>query len=147
MAHTTYSPEERRARLEGAKSQLTEAVEAIATSEQWQAFLSFAAKLQSYSAGNRFWLYQQAMLRGWDDLGHVAGFRTWLSLGRHVRRGEHGLKVLAPCRYKVADAETGEERWAVRGFMVETVFAARQTDGEGEMPRAGPSAAARRCQS
>jgi hypothetical protein len=130
----SYSPEERRARLEAARAELTTAVEAVATGEQWRAFLSFAAKLPHYSAGNRFWLFQQAMMRGWDDLGHVAGFRTWLSLGRYVRKGEHGLKVLGPCRYKVIDAETGEETWAVRGFCVETVFAARQTDGDGELP-------------
>jgi antirestriction protein ArdC len=74
------------------------------------------------------------MGRGWDDLGHVAGFRTWLALGRYVRKGEHGLKVLAPCRYKVTDAETNEESWTLRGFTVDYVFAARQTDGEGEVP-------------
>jgi antirestriction protein ArdC len=134
VTKTTYSPEERAARLEAAKAELTTAVEAVATSEQWQAFLAFAGKLHSYSANNRFWLFQQAMTRGWDDLGYVAGFRTWLSLGRYVRKGERGLKVLAPCRYKVTDKETGEESWALRGFTVETVFVARQTDGEGEIP-------------
>jgi len=134
MSHFTYSPEERKARLEDAKAQLTAAVEAITTSEQWQAFLAFAGKLYQYSAGNRFWLFQQAQERGWDDLGHVAGFRTWLSLGRHVRKGEHGLKVLAPCRYKVEDKDTGEETWSLRGFKVETIFEARQTEGDGQIP-------------
>jgi antirestriction protein ArdC len=134
MHHPTYSGDERRARLETAKTELSAAVEAIATSDQWKAFLSFAGKLHNYSAGNRFWLFQQAMLRGWEDLGHVAGFRTWLGLGRYVRKGEHGLRVLAPCRYKVQDAETGEEVWALRGFTVEHVFAACQTDGEGAIP-------------
>ena len=79
------------------------------------------------------WLFQQAMVRGWDDLGHVAGFRTWLSLGRHVRKGETGLAVLAPVRVKVT-AEDGLESWIVRGFKLEHVFAACQTDGEGEIP-------------
>jgi antirestriction protein ArdC len=74
------------------------------------------------------------MVRGWDDLGHVAGFRTWLALGRFVRRGEHGLKVLAPCKVKVLDERTGEETWRLRCFTVETVFAASQTDGDGEIP-------------
>jgi len=74
------------------------------------------------------------MARRWDDLGHVAGFRTWLSCGRYVRRGEHGFRVLAPCRYKVTDAGTGDESWALRGFTVDTVFAGRQTDGECDIP-------------
>ena len=96
MVKASYSPAERKARLESAQAELAAAVGAIATSEEWRAFLEFARRLHSYSAQNRMWLFQQAMVRGWDDLGHVAGFRTWLALGRFVRRGEHGLKVLAP---------------------------------------------------
>jgi len=133
MARITYSADERKARLESAHAELTAAVQAISTSDDWQAFLDFARKLHSYSAQNRMWLFQQAMMRGWDDLGHVAGFRTWLTLGRYVRKGEHGLSVLAPVRVKVK-AEDGSENWAVRGFKVEHVFAARQTDGEGKVP-------------
>jgi hypothetical protein len=133
MTRITYSPQERKARLESAHAELTAAVEAIATSDDWRAFLEFARKLHSYSAQNRMWLFQQAILRGWDDLGHVAGFRTWLVLGRYVRKGEHGFSVLAPVRVKVT-AEDGSEGWVVRGFKVEHVFAARQTDGEGEIP-------------
>ena len=132
MARVIYSPEERKARMDVAHAEMVAAVESISSSDDWRAFLDFAAKLHSYSAGNRIWLFQQAMQRGWDDLGHVAGFRTWLSLGRHVRKGEHGLRVLAPCRVKVT--KDGEERWVVRGFKVETVFAACQTDGDGEIP-------------
>ena len=30
------------------------------------------------------------------DATHVAGFRTWTSLGRFVRRGEKGIFILAP---------------------------------------------------
>jgi antirestriction protein ArdC len=120
--------------MEAAHAELTAAVEAITTGEQWAAFLDFARKLHAYSAGNRMWLFEQAMMRGWDDLGYVAGYRTWLELGRHVRKGEHGLRVLAPCRVKVRDEATGEERWAVRGFTVATVFAACQTDGDGPIP-------------
>lgn len=49
MNKTTYSPEERKARLESAHAELTKAVEAIATSDDWQAFLDFARKLHNYS--------------------------------------------------------------------------------------------------
>ena len=133
MAKVTLTPEERRARMDAAHAELVEAIEAIASGEDWRAFLDFARKLHSYSAQNRMWLWQQSMLRGWDGLGHVAGFRTWLSLGRHVRKGEHGLSVLAPVRVKVTN-EDGSESWIVRGFKVEHVFAACQTDGDGDIP-------------
>jgi antirestriction protein ArdC len=119
--------------MDAAHAELTAAVEAISSSDDWRAFLDFARKLHSYSAQNRMWLFQQAMMRGWDDLGHVAGFRTWLALGRHVRKGEHGLSVLAPVRVKVT-AEDASETWTVRGFKVEHVFEARQTDGDGDIP-------------
>lgn len=127
-----YSPDERKARMDAAHAEMVAAVEAIATGDDWRAFLEFARKLHTYSAGNRIWLFQQAMLRGWDELGYVAGFRTWLSLGRHVRKGERGLAVLAPVRAKVTDDDG--ERYIVRGFKIEHVFAACQTDGDGEIP-------------
>jgi len=47
-----YSPEERKARLESAHAELTSAVQAIATSNDWRAFLEFARKLHTYSAQN-----------------------------------------------------------------------------------------------
>jgi len=84
----------------------------------------------------------------------VAGFRTWQSLGRQVRKGERGIAILAPCTYrpKAADrAETagpaapaGQELATVsgggvapqgvggkqvRGFRVVHVFALHQTEG------------------
>jgi antirestriction protein ArdC len=130
----TYSPEERKARLETAHDEMTEAIKALGSGQEWQAFLAFASKLHKYSAQNRMWLYAQAISRGWDELGHVAGYRTWLSLGRNVRKGEKALKVLAPCRYKKTDEATGESTWVMRGFTVESVFAASQTEGEGEIP-------------
>ena len=133
MTRITYSPDERKARMDVAHAQMVAAVEATSSSDDWRAFLDFAAKLHTYSAQNRMWLFQQAMMRGWDDLGHVAGFRTWLSLGRPLRKGETGLAVLAPVRVKVT-TDDGSESWAVRGFKIEHVFAACQTDGDGDIP-------------
>jgi antirestriction protein ArdC len=133
VTRITYSRDERKARLDAAHAQIVAAIEAILSSEDWRAFLDFARKLHSYSAQNRMWLFQQAMVRGWDDLGHVAGFSTWVSLGRHVRKGETGLAVLAPVRTKIT-AEDGLEAWIVRGFKIEHVFAACQTDGDGDIP-------------
>lgn len=133
MTKQTYTPQERKARLEAAHEELTAAVEAISSSSDWVAFLEFARKLHNYSAQNRMWLWAQALRRGWDDIGHVAGFTAWKSLGRNVIKGEKSLSVLAPVRIKITD-EDGAEHYALRGFKVEHVFAARQTEGEGEIP-------------
>ena len=124
---------DRQVKLDEATERLTHAVEAITTGDDWQRYLAFAAQLHTYSARNVFLLLDQAEARGWETLGHVAGYRAWQAMGRNVRKGETSLKVLAPCRYKVRD-DDGSERWIVRGFTIASVFAARQTDGEGSIP-------------
>ncbi len=38
----------------------------------------------------------------------VAGFRSWQSLGRQVRKGERGIAILAPCTYRPKAAKRAE---------------------------------------
>jgi hypothetical protein len=49
------------------------------------------AKFRNYSFGNIMLIARQK-----PDATHVAGYRTWTSLGRFVRRGEKGIFILAP---------------------------------------------------
>jgi len=44
------------------------------------------------------------------DATNVAGFRTWNSLGRVVRRGEKGIFILAPMVGKVRKNNASEEQ-------------------------------------
>jgi len=62
----------------------------------------------------------------------VAGFNTWLKLGRHVRRGERGIAILAPCIYRAEQEaeDQAEVRRVLRGFRVAHVFDLEQTEGE-----------------
>jgi hypothetical protein len=62
----------------------------------------------SYSVGNCMLLAAQAHERE-IALTHVAGFRTWLKLGRSVRKGETALRILAPITVKERGKLTGEE--------------------------------------
>nr|MBA2453182.1 ImmA/IrrE family metallo-endopeptidase [Chloroflexia bacterium] len=50
-------------------------------------------------------------------------------LGRQVRKGEHGIRILVPHR-RVIELDEGEETTIVRGFGVGTMFDVSQTDGE-----------------
>jgi len=82
----------------------------------------------------------------------VAGFRSWQSLGRQVRRGERGIAILAPCTYRPKAAERAEPATTcsggaapdaggsqqVRGFRVVHVFALYQTEGA-PLPDVAPS--------
>ncbi len=67
----------------------------------------------------------------------VAGFRAWLRFGRHVRKGEKGIVILAPILSKHR-AEKGDEPQdearavssRLAGFRSAYVFDIAQTDGQ-----------------
>lgn len=140
--------EERAAKVEALAGQLTAAVETITTDEAWLSMLRTAARFHSYSMNNVILLWAQAEERGME-LTHVAGFSRWHSLGRHVRKGERGLKVFAPRRYRLSAEEAaklgpegydgqGRPRMVIRGFKIEHVFDISQTDGEALPEEPGP---------
>jgi antirestriction protein ArdC len=105
--------------------QLERSVAELVTGEDWQAMLDTAAKFHRYSANNVL-----LILRQMPEASMVAGFNAWRALGRHVRKGEHAIWVLAPCKYRVKDDETGESHTVLRGFTTASVFDISQTDGE-----------------
>lgn len=134
--------QERRAQLEALHEQLTDQVDALVNSDDWRAMLAAAARFHRYSFRNVLLILSQR-----PDATQVAGYRTWQSLGRQVRRGEHGIAVLAPVTYRTAvepgelqegtEPETGTRQ--LRGFKIERVFDISQTDGE-DLPEVAPVA-------
>lgn len=59
----------------------------------------------------------------------VAGFQTWRTMGRFVRKGEKGIAILAPIVGRRRDAGDDDAK-AVLGFRAAYVFDLAQTDGE-----------------
>src|SRR5229473_6579884 len=103
-----------------ARERLAEAVERMADSETFAAWLRARATFHDYSFGNICLIVSQR-----PDATQVAGYKAWQKLGRQVRKGEHGIRILAPCRVKVAETDgTGGERDAYRvvGFRAVAVF-------------------------
>jgi antirestriction protein ArdC len=88
----------------------------------------FWSMFHRYSFSNIMLIWAQK-----PDATLVAGFKTWNKAGRKVKKGEKGIKILAPRTYKktVVDVETGEETEEIRlaGFTVVTVFDVAQTEG------------------
>jgi antirestriction protein ArdC len=107
-----------------ARERLEEAVERMADSETFTAWLRARATFHDYSFGNVCLIVSQR-----HDATQVAGYRAWQHLGRQVRRGEHGIRILAPCRVKATD-ERGDDGYRVVGFRCVSVFDISQTDGE-----------------
>ncbi len=90
-------------KLAALHEQISEGVAVLVESQGWRAMLDTAAKFHGYSLGNLLLIGAQS-----PQATRVAGFRTWQSLGRQVRKGERGIAILAPCTYRPKAAERPE---------------------------------------
>lgn len=115
-------------RLKAAHDRLQEAVAEIASGDDWKRMLQVVSKFHRYSFNNHLMIFMQR-----PDATVVAGFNHWKSLGRFVKKGEKGIAIFAPCKYKtLVEDQSGEESslFQVRGFRVVYVFDISQTEGE-----------------
>ena len=111
-----------------ARERLAQAVEQLADSETFAAWLRARAAFHDYSFGNVCLIMSQR-----PDATQVAGYRAWQKIGRQVARGEKGIRILAPCRVKRDEVlPSGETRDAFRvvGFRCVSVFDISQTEGD-----------------
>ncbi|MGH2752360.1 MAG: ArdC family protein, partial [Actinomycetota bacterium] len=90
----------------------------------WRAMLEVSARFHNYSSGNnQLLIYLQC-----PEATRVAGYRAWQRLGRQVRKGSRGIRILAPCRRRVSRVTSeGEQDEAelievLTGFRVVHVF-------------------------
>lgn len=115
----------RKDRTKALLADLEAGIDRLVTSDEWHRYLATAAKFHHYSFGNILLILAQR-----QDATQVAGFHKWIDLGRHVRKGEHGIWILAPITRKVEDDETGETSYRLVGYKSVPVFDISQTDGE-----------------
>ena len=126
-------------KLEDIKNKTKDAVDYLVQSlESGQSavltqYLGAMARFHAYSFGNVMLIARQK-----PDATNVAGFRTWNSLGRFVKRGEKGILILAPMvgknRKRSGDAEQTEDAKEpaskLFGFRAVYVFDISQTEGK-----------------
>ncbi len=94
-------------------------------SENLTALLKTMGRFHRYSMHNVCLIVSQR-----PSATRVAGFQTWRTLGRFVRRGEKGIAILAPIvARRDAISEDGDPKTIV-GFRAAYVFDVEQTDGE-----------------
>ena len=125
----------RQATLDKLHAQLSDGVLALNDPQAWQAWLRFASRFHKYSFGNSLLIMAQD-----PHATHVAGYQAFKAMGRQVRRGETGIKVLAPITRREPRLDDGGRpqhdesgrplyRTHVVATKPVTVFDIRQTDG------------------
>lgn len=102
---------------------LADNVAALMNSETFKAALTFRKRFCQYSFSNVFLIYAQC-----PTATYVAGYKTWQSLGRQVKKGETAIAIIAPVVRKVE--EKGEEVKRVVAFQTASIFDIAQTQGE-----------------
>jgi N-terminal domain of anti-restriction factor ArdC len=85
-------------------------------SDQLTALLKTMARFHRYSFHNVCLIASQR-----PEATRVAGFHTWRSLGRFVRKGEKGIVILAPIVGRRSDSDEDESKRIV-GFRAAYVF-------------------------
>ena len=114
-------------------------------SDRYRNYLTTMSRFHRYSLNNVMLIHAQR-----PDATLVAGFSKWKnSFGRHVKKGEKGIQILAPTPYKIkVDKEkldpdtklpmlddegkpiTEEKEVTIPMFKVVSVFDVSQTDGK-----------------
>lgn len=113
--------------------QLREGITELTNSDRWLSYLDVQRRFYHYSWGNCLLITLQR-----PDATRIAGYRKWQELGRHVRKGERAITILAPvvCRQSAQDetpresTDPSSDPKVVRAFRTASVFDVAQTDGE-----------------
>ena len=119
-------------------------IQELFESVRYRNYLTTMSRFHRYSLNNIMLIHAQR-----PDATLVAGFNKWKSsFGRHVKKGEKGIQILAPTPYKIKQEEqkldpdtklplldengepvTEEKEVTIPMFKVVSVFDVSQTDG------------------
>lgn len=105
-------------------AELKKEVEECKNSDALKHYIDTMSVFHNYSLRNCMLIYFQ-----FPNATKVAGFRTWQKLNRFVKKGEHGIHILAPCKSKKVDEQTGDEE-SLLYFRSVCVFDVSQTSGD-----------------
>ena len=85
-----------RERLQEITAGIEQGIKELFESEKYMRYLSVMSKFHRYSVNNTMLIYMQR-----PDATLVAGFNKWKNqFSRHVKKGEHGITIIAPTPYK-----------------------------------------------
>ena len=85
-----------RERLQQITAGIEQGIKELFESEKYMRYLSVMSRFHRYSVNNTMLIYMQK-----PDATLVAGYNKWKNqFERHVKRGEHGITIIAPTPYK-----------------------------------------------
>ncbi len=141
--------EMKEAELKAITDKLEQGVSDVFSSDKYKQFLDTMAKFPRYSVNNNILIMMQK-----PDAQMCQSFTGWKEMGRFVKKGEKGIKILAPAPYTIQREQTklddrgkpmmdkdGEPimesvEIKVNAFKVVSTFDVSQTDGK-ELPSLG----------
>lgn len=124
---------------------IEQGIKELFESDRYRKYLTTMSRFHKYSLNNVMLIHSQR-----PDATLVAGFNKWKnSFGRHVKKGEKGIQILAPTPYKIkvekekldpetklpmidenGDPVTEEKEVSIPMFKVVSVFDVSQTEGK-----------------
>ena len=85
-----------RERLQEITAGIEQGIKELFESEKYMRYLSVMSKFHRYSVNNTMLIYMQK-----PEATLVAGYNKWKNqFARHVKKGEHGITIIAPTPYK-----------------------------------------------
>ena len=85
-----------RERLQEITAGIEQGINELFESDKYRRYLSVMSRFHRYSVNNTMLIYMQR-----PDATLVAGYNKWKNqFSRHVKRGEHGITIIAPTPYK-----------------------------------------------
>lgn len=132
-------------RLREITESIEQGIKELFESEKYMQYLRVMSRFHRYSVNNITLIHLQK-----PHATHVAGFNKWRDqFGRHVKRGEKGIKIIAPTPYKKkieeikrdpdtkapvldknGNAVMEEKEISIPRFKVVSVFDVSQTEGK-----------------
>ncbi len=85
----------RKEELEGMMGTLEQGVKDIFNSDRYKEYLNFCAKLPRYSVNNQILIMLQK-----PDATMCQSFTGWKEMNRFVKKGEKGIRIMAPAPFK-----------------------------------------------
>mgnify|MGYP000015413886 CR=1 FL=1 len=101
---------------------------------RYKNYLQIMARFHNYSVNNSMLIFMQR-----PNATYISSFSGWKSIGRKVKKGEKGIRIIAPVTIKVRqksdeeNQESPEEQEKLVAFRFAYVFDLEQTEGK-ELP-------------